>query len=195
MKRLFDIIFSLSLLILFSPLLILLALLVGLESKGGVFYKQQRVGLNNKDFYILKFRSMKVGSDKKGELTLGNSDDRITKSGKFIRKYKFDELPQLFNILKGEMTLVGPRPEVRRYVALYNKEQLKVLTVKPGLVDYSSLKFSDESSLLEKQKDPEKFYIEQLMPEKLNLSLQYIKEQSFLLDLKIIFKTIKKIWL
>ncbi len=191
-KRLFDIISSLLVLIILSPLLLIISLWIILDSKGGAFYKQTRIGKNAKEFGLYKFRSMRPDSDKKGQITIGN-DNRITKVGQFIRKYKIDELPQLINILKGDMSVVGPRPEVKKYVDLYTDEQLKVLSVKPGLSDYASIEYFDEQSVLGKAKDPDKEYIEVVMPAKLNLNLKYIKDQSFLTDLKIIFKTFGKI--
>jgi len=192
-KRLFDILSSLIVLILLSPLLIIISLWIIIDSKGGAFYKQERIGKNQKTFGLYKFRSMRPDSDKKGQITIGD-DNRITKVGKFIRKYKIDELPQLFNILKGDMSVVGPRPEVKRYVDLYNKEQLKVLSVKPGLSDYASIEYFDEQTVLGKAKDPNKEYIEVVMPAKLKLNLKYIKDKSFTTDLKIIFKTLGKIF-
>jgi lipopolysaccharide/colanic/teichoic acid biosynthesis glycosyltransferase len=193
LKRLVDFFVSLIFLFLLSPILLLLAILIKLESKGPVFYLQVRVGLNGKDFRIFKFRTMFIGSDKAGLLTVGGRDPRITKVGIFIRKYKLDELPQLINVLNGEMSLVGPRPEVRKYVAMYNVEQLKVLNVKPGITDYASIQYSDENELLAKSADPEKTYIDEVMPAKLLLNLKYINEISLLTDLKIIGLTVRKI--
>jgi lipopolysaccharide/colanic/teichoic acid biosynthesis glycosyltransferase len=193
LKRLVDIVVSLFFLFLLFPILVLLAILIKLESNGPVFYLQVRVGLNGKDFRIFKFRTMFIGSDKAGLLTVGGRDPRITKVGIFIRKYKLDELPQLINVLNGEMSLVGPRPEVRKYVNMYNDEQLKVLSVKPGITDYASIQYSDENELLAKSVDPEKTYIEEVMPAKLLLNLKYINEISLLTDLKIIGLTVRKI--
>jgi lipopolysaccharide/colanic/teichoic acid biosynthesis glycosyltransferase len=193
LKRLVDIVVSLFFLFLLFPILVLLAILIKLESNGPVFYLQVRVGLNGKDFRIFKFRTMFIGSDKAGLLTVGGRDPRITKVGIFIRKYKLDELPQLINVLNGEMSLVGPRPEVRKYVNMYNDEQLKVLSVKPGITDYASIQYSDENELLAKSVDPEKTYIEEVMPAKLLLNLKYINEISWLTDLKIIGLTVRKI--
>ena len=164
-----------------------------IESNGGVIYKQKRVGRYNKDFKIFKFRTMYIGSDKKGLLTVGEKDSRITKTGFYLRKYKLDELPQLFNILIGEMSFVGPRPEVRKYVDLYNKEQIKVLLVRPGLTDYSSIEYINESEILKKSENPEQSYIEEIMPAKLELCLRYIKNKSFKTDLYILIKTLYKI--
>jgi lipopolysaccharide/colanic/teichoic acid biosynthesis glycosyltransferase len=193
LKRLVDFFVSLLFLFLLSPILLLLAILIKLESNGPLFYLQVRVGLNGKDFRIFKFRTMFIGSDKAGLLTVGGRDPRITKVGVFIRKYKLDELPQLINVLIGEMSLVGPRPEVRKYVAMYNVEQLKVLNVKPGITDYASIQYSDENELLAKSADPEKTYIDEIMPAKLLLNLKYINEISLLTDLKIIGLTVRKI--
>ena len=193
MKRLFDFIAAGLGLLTLLPLLILLALAVKLGSKGPVFYIQQRVGKNKVDFGLFKFRTMYTGSDKKGLITVGAKDNRITSTGYFLRKYKLDELPQLLNVFLGDMSLVGPRPEVRKYVEMYNPEQQKVLLVRPGLTDYASLNYFDENEILGKANDPDKTYIEEIMPAKLALSLKYIQEQSIWIDLKIIFKTILKI--
>lgn len=192
-KRLFDIIFSILGLLISLPVFIVLSVWITLDSKGGIFYLQERIGKNFKPFKLYKFRSMYVGSDKKGLLTVGEKDKRITKPGYFIRKYKLDELAQLINVLKGDMSLVGPRPEVKKYVDLYNDEQKKVLSVKPGITDYASIEYYNENEILEKSSNPEKTYIEEIMPHKLQLNLKYISEQSFYTDLKIIFKTLKKI--
>ncbi|MCD4791146.1 MAG: sugar transferase [Bacteroidales bacterium] len=189
-KRLFDILFSLLSLIILSPLFLIIAFLIKIDSKGGAFYIQKRVGKNNKDFNLIKFRTMFVKSDRQGLLTVGERDNRITGIGKCIRKYKIDELPQLINILKGEMSFVGPRPEVRKYVELYDDRQKQVLSVKPGLTDYASLEYVNENKILAGFSDPEKAYIEQIMPAKLELNLQYIKEQGILADFKIIIKTL-----
>lgn len=194
LKRLFDIIVSFIGLVCLSPFLLILSMLIVIESKGGVFYLQTRVGKNNKDFKLFKFRSMAVGSDKKGLLTVGNKDSRITKVGYFIRKYKLDEFAQLINVLKGDMSLVGPRPEVRKYVELYNKEQQKVLEVKPGITDYASIEYFNENEILSKSDNPEKDYIESVMPHKLQLNQKYISNPSVSHDMIIIFKTIKKIF-
>ena len=192
-KRAFDLVFSILGIVLLSPLLIAISLLIKVDSKGPVLYLQQRVGKKNHDFYIFKFRSMRPNSDKKGLLTVGKKDSRITRSGYLLRKYKLDELPQLFNVLKGDMSFVGPRPEVRKYVSMYNKEQLKVLSIKPGITDYASIKYSNENDLLAAASDPEKFYIENIFPEKIKLNLAYINDHSILKDVKIILKTIFKI--
>ena len=193
MKRIFDLLFSFLGLVILSPFLLVIAILIVIDSKGDIFYLQQRVGKDNKDFNIFKFRTMRPNSDKQGLLTVGAKDSRITKIGVFLRKYKIDELPQLINVLIGNMSFVGPRPEVRKYVDLYNSEQKKVLTVKPGITDYASIKYSNENELLAKSENPEKTYIEEIMPAKLELNLKYIKEASLLTDIKIIFKTFAKI--
>lgn len=193
MKRLMDIFFSLIGLILLFPLFLIVGLIISIDSKGGVFYKQTRVGKDGKDFKLFKFRSMAVGSDKKGLLTVGGNDSRITKPGYFIRKYKIDELPQLINVFIGDMSLVGPRPEVRKYVDLYNQEQQKVLSVQPGITDYASIAYINENEVLGNSTNPEKTYIEEVMPSKLKLNLKYIEEKSVITDIKIIFKTIAKI--
>ncbi len=190
MKRLFDITASFFGIIILSPLLIFIGLWVGLSSKGGVFYKQIRVGKNNKDFKLYKFRSMRVNSDKQGLLTVGSKDSRITTAGYFIRKYKIDELPQLFNVLKGDMSFVGPRPEVRRYVDLYSEEQMKVLSVRPGITDPASIKYRNENDILSSQSNPEEYYIQHIMPDKLKINIDYINTQTFVKDIKIIFQTI-----
>lgn len=193
MKRAFDIFFSLIGIVLLLPCFFIIGLFIALDSKGGIFYKQTRVGLNGKDFPLLKFRSMRTDADKKGLLTVGGHDSRITRVGYFIRKYKIDELPQLINVLLGDMSLVGPRPEVRKYVDLYNNEQKKVLSVKPGITDYASIEYSNESELLGKAKDPEQVYIREIMPAKLKLNLRYIEEKGMITDLKIILNTLLKI--
>lgn len=193
-KRLFDIVLSLTGIIILLPVFIVISVIILIDSKGGVFYKQKRVGKEAKEFYLYKFRSMPPGSDKKGLLTIGGKDNRITKPGYLLRKYKLDELPQLFNVLLGDMSLVGPRPEVEKYVALYTDEQKKVLSVKPGITDYASIEYSNENEILGSVSAPEEIYINTIMPAKLSLNLKYINEKSFMTDLKIIFLTIKKIF-
>lgn len=193
LKRIFDLIFSLLGLIILSPLFLIVSILIVWDSKGGIFYRQTRVGKGNVDFKLWKFRTMVTDSDKKGLLTVGLSDSRVTKVGRFLRKYKIDEFPQLINVLKGEMSLVGPRPDVRKYVDLYNLEQKKVLNVKPGITDYASIEYIDESDLLALSDNPEKTYIEVVMPEKLKLNFKYIQEQNLITDIQILVKTILKI--
>jgi len=194
LKRIVDIAGSAIGLILLSPVLIIIALLVKLDSKGPVFFMQTRIGKNLKEFRLFKFRTMTTGSESKGQLTVGAKDNRITKVGYNLRKYKLDELPQLLNVLIGEMSLVGPRPEVPKYVNLYNAEQKKVLNVKPGITDYASIEYSNENELLAKAENPEQFYIDQIMPAKLDLNLKYIREKSFITDLKIIWMTVVKVF-
>ena len=189
MKRLFDIVASGLGLLVLSPLFLILAIWIKLDSKGPVFYRQVRVGRNNKDFRIFKFRSMSVGSDKGSLVTIGGHDPRITRSGYFIRKFKFDELPQLINVFVGDMSLVGPRPEVRHYVDYWTPEQMHVLDVRPGITDPASIKFRNENELMEKAEDPEKYYIEVIMQEKLKLYLEYVNNHSFFGDIGLIFKT------
>ena len=159
-----------------------------MDSKGGAFFSQTRVGKDGKHFQLLKFRTMRPASESKGQLTVGK-DPRITKVGHTLRKYKLDEIPQLFNILKGDMSVVGPRPEVPKYVALYNEEQKKVLAVRPGLTDLASIEYINENEVLSKSTNPEETYIKEIMPHKLKLNLVYIKKQSFFFDLQLIFKT------
>ena len=192
-KRIFDIFISLFALIILFPVFILLSVAIVIESKGGVFYRQIRIGKNGREFQLIKFRSMFIDADKKGLLTVGGRDNRITKVGYFIRKYKLDELPQLLNVLRGDMSLVGPRPEVKKYVDLYTPSQRKVLSVRPGITDPASLKFRNENDLLAKADNPEEFYIKKIMPEKLNISIDYIQKQNFFSDLKVIFNTFFKI--
>lgn len=189
MKRLFDIIISLVVLSVGLPFGILIALVIVIDSKGKIFYKQTRVGRHNVDFPLYKFRTMYAESDHGSLITVGSNDARITKSGRFLRKYKIDEFPQFLNILKGEMSIVGPRPEVRKYVDLYTPEQMKVLSVRPGLTDYASIRYVNENALLAASNDPEQTYIHEIMPDKLALNLKYIQEQSLWVDLKIILKT------
>ncbi|MBX3165533.1 MAG: sugar transferase [Bacteroidetes bacterium] len=193
MKRLFDIICSLTGVIILLPFFIIISLLILFTSKGGIFYLQKRVGQNNQDFTIYKFRTMRTSSDKKGLLTVGGRDSRITGVGYFLRKYKLDELPQLFNVLFGSMSLVGPRPEVRKYVDLYNEEQRKILLVKPGITDYASLEYFSENELLGKSSNPEETYINEIMPAKLELNKRYISEAGLITDLKIIGRTLSRI--
>jgi len=193
LKRLFDIICSLFGLIFLSPFLILISFTVALTSKGGVFYLQERVGKDGKSFNLFKFRTMFTGSDKKGLLTVGGRDPRVTGIGYYLRKYKLDELPQLLNVLFGRMSLVGPRPEVRKYVDLYTVEQRRVLDVKPGITDYASLEYFSENELLAKSSDPEQTYIKEIMPAKLELNKRYISEAGLVTDLKLIFRTLGKI--
>lgn len=189
MKRLFDIVASGCGLIVLSPVFLILAIWIKLDSPGPVFYRQVRVGRGNKDFRIFKFRSMRVGSDKGSLVTIGGHDPRITRSGYFIRKFKLDEFPQLINVFVGDMSLVGPRPEVRHYVDYWTPEQMHVLDVRPGITDPASIKFRNENELMEQAEDPEKYYIEVIMQEKIKLYLEYVRNHSFLGDIGLIFKT------
>ncbi len=193
-KRTFDIFSSSLVLILGSPFFIIIAILIATSSRGGIFFQQIRVGKDGKDFGLFKFRTMKPDSEKLGQITVGGKDPRITKIGFILRKFKLDEFPQLINILKGDMSIVGPRPEVRKYVNLYTPEQQKVLSVRPGLTDFASIEYIDENVLLGKSDNPEQTYIQEIMPSKLKLNLKYIDQQSFMLDIKLIFKTIGKIF-
>lgn len=194
MKRLCDIVLSALGLILLSPLFLVLSIWVAMDSTGGVFYRQIRVGRGGRDFKMLKFRSMRIGSDKKGLITVGGKDARITKSGYYIRKHKLDELPQLINVLKGDMSFVGPRPEVRKYVELYTDEQLRVLNVRPGITDPASIQYSNENELLEKSENPEQYYIDTVMPDKLRINLEYLERRTLWSDFKVIIQTISKVW-
>lgn len=189
MKRLFDIVASACGLIILSPLFIILSIWIKLDSKGPVFYRQVRVGRHNKDFRIFKFRSMRVGSDKQGLITVGGRDPRVTRSGYFIRKYKLDEFPQLINVFVGDMSLVGPRPEVRKYVDMYTEEQMRVLDVRPGITDLASIRYRNENELLENAENPDQYYIDVIMQDKLAINLEYVANHSFWYDIKLIFKT------
>jgi lipopolysaccharide/colanic/teichoic acid biosynthesis glycosyltransferase len=193
MIRILDVFFSIFGLLLLSPILFIISLIIQLESKGGIFYLQERIGKNGIPFKLFKFRSMAVGSDSKGLLTVGMNDARITKSGQFIRRYKIDELPQFINVLKGEMSLVGPRPEVKKYVDLYTETQRKVLSVKPGITDLASIEFSNENELLEKQSNPEEYYIREIMPKKIEFNMLYIENPNLINYFKLILKTGLKI--
>ena len=193
MIRILDVFFSIIGLVLLSPILLIISLIIQLESKGGIFYLQERIGKNGIPFKLFKFRSMAVGSDSKGLLTVGMNDARITKSGQLIRRYKIDELAQLINVLKGEMSLVGPRPEVKKYVDLYTETQRKVLTVKPGMTDLASIEFSNENELLENQENPEKYYIKEIMPKKIELNMMFIENPNLVNYFKLILKTGLKI--
>ncbi len=193
MKRIFDIVASGIGLILLSPLFVILAIWIKCDSIGPVFYKQVRVGRNNMDFQLFKFRSMRVGSDKKGLITVGGHDPRITRSGYYIRKYKLDEFPQLINVFKGDMSLVGPRPEVRKYVDMYTEEQMHVLDVRPGITDLASIRYRNENELLERVNDPDKYYVEVIMPDKLRINLEYVARHSFTFDIRLIFQTFRAI--
>jgi len=192
-KRCFDIFFSLLGITLLLWLFLIIAIAIKCSSKGPALFKQERVGRYGKTFNIWKFRSMVVNAEAKGMQITTDGDNRITKVGKFIRKTKIDELPQLFNVLSGKMSFVGPRPEVPKYVAMYNDEQLRVLSVKPGITDLASIEFRNENDLLDGDEDPEKKYIEEIMPVKLALNIKYIEKAGFFYDIGLIFKTIGKV--
>lgn len=193
LKRIFDFSASFLGIVILSPLFFVVSILILITSKGGIFFIQERVGKNGKTFKILKFRSMVTDAEKKGMQITTDQDNRITKIGKIIRKTKIDELPQLFNVLAGNMSFVGPRPEVPKYVELYTEEQRKVLSVKPGITDLASIEFRNENDMLKEQEDPEKKYIEEIMPAKLELNLKYLEKKSFFYDIKLIFKTLWRI--
>lgn len=193
LKRCFDIICSALGLFLLCPLFIGIAIWIKLDSEGPVFYRQVRVGRNNVDFRIFKFRSMVVNSDKKGLITVGGKDARVTTAGYYIRKYKIDELPQLINVFVGDMSFVGPRPEVRKYVDLYTTEQLHVLDVRPGITDAASIKYRNENDLLAAQSNPEQYYVQVVMQDKLRINLEYVASHTFIGDIKLILKTFKSI--
>jgi lipopolysaccharide/colanic/teichoic acid biosynthesis glycosyltransferase len=189
-KRLMDLLVSLLALIVLSPFFLIIALIIKIYSPGPVFYQQDRVGVNGKLFKLFKFRSMRIDSDKHAAITIGKRDPRITGIGYFLRKFKLDEMPQLINIIKGDMSLVGPRPEVEKFVKLYDQQQLRVLSIRPGLTDYASIEFRNENELLEGKTDPIDFYVREIMPVKLNLNLKYIENRSVWTDFKILFKTV-----
>lgn len=189
-KRFFDIVVSLLGILVTSPILLVVSLLIKLTSKGPVFYKQERIGKGEKPFFILKFRTMVVNADQQGLKITVDGDKRITGVGEFLRKSKLDELPQLFNVLFGQMSLVGPRPEVKEYVDLYTEQQKKVLSVRPGITDYASVCFRNENEILAQAEDPQKEYIEHIMPLKLRYNQKYIEEMGVFTDLKLIFLTV-----
>lgn len=194
MIRFFDMLFSLVGLVVLSPVFLIVSLCILLDSRGGVFYRQTRVGKEGVDFRLYKFRSMRSGSDKRGLITVGSRDARVTRVGYFLRKYKLDELPQLINVLKGEMSLVGPRPEVRKYVDMYTPEQRKVLSVVPGITDYASIEYVDENRILGEAADPDRTYMEVIMPDKIRYNMRYIENKSVKEYFKIIFLTIVSIF-
>ncbi len=194
MKRLFDISASGVGLVLLSPLLLAVAVWIKLDSRGPVFFRQTRVGRHNKDFRIFKFRTMRMGSDKGSLITIGGRDSRVTCSGYFLRKTKIDELPQLINVFLGDMSLVGPRPEVRHYVDYWTPEQMRVLDVRPGITDPASIRYCNESELLANADDPESFYINVIMQDKIKLYLDYVERQSFWTDIRIILSTFMAIF-
>ena len=189
-KRVFDIVACVTAVLVLCPVWLCIGLMVACGSKGGAFYRQTRVGRNGKEFKLLKFRTMRKDADKIGGLITVGEDNRVTRVGRFLRKYKLDELPQFLNIIKGDMSIVGPRPEVPKYVALYDERQRRVLSVRPGLTDYASIEYISENELLAQSPDPDKTYIEEIMPAKLELNLKYIDSQSVMEDLRLIFKTL-----
>ena len=194
MKRLFDVLSSMFALVLLAPAMVVISLAVAVGSKGGAFFKQIRVGKQGKPFELLKFRTMRMGSEAQGQLTVGGRDPRITGIGHFLRRTKLDELPQLLNVFRGEMSIVGPRPEVPKYVALYTPEQRVVLQVRPGLSSLASIEYINENEVLGRSSDPEGTYVHEVMPAKLHLDLKYVREQSLALDLRIIFGTLAKLF-
>lgn len=193
MKRLFDIIASGLGLIVLSPLFAVLAVWIKADSRGPVFYRQIRVGRGNKDFRLYKFRSMRPDSDKLGLITVGGRDPRVTRSGYYIRKYKLDEFPQLINVFIGDMSLVGPRPEVRKYVNMYTPEQMRVLSVRPGITSLASIRYRNENDILAAAEDPDRCYIEKVMPDKLAIDLEYVDRATLWNDIKLIFSTFREI--
>lgn len=192
MKRIFDIVTSSVILLIFFPVGILISLAITMESRGGVFYRQERIGRYGMPFKVFKFRTMKVDSEKLGTLTVGMKDNRITAVGVFLRKLKLDEFPQFINVLVGQMSIVGPRPEVKEYVDLYSEEQRKVLDVKPGITDYASLEYFKENELLGKSDNPRQTYIDEIMPAKLELNKKYLTNPTIIEDIKIMWKTFLK---
>ena len=192
MKRIFDIVTSSVILLIFFPVGILISLAITMESRGGVFYRQERIGRYGMPFKVFKFRTMKVDSEKLGTLTVGMKDNRITAVGVFLRKLKLDEFPQFLNVLIGQMSIVGPRPEVKEYVDLYSEEQRKVLDVKPGITDYASLEYFKENELLGKSNNPRQTYIDEIMPAKLELNKKYLTNPTIIEDIKIMWKTFLK---
>ena len=193
LKRTFDVVASGLGLIVLSPLFVVLAIWIKADSKGPVFYRQVRVGRHNRDFRLYKFRSMRPDSDKKGLITVGGHDPRVTRSGYYIRKYKLDELPQLITVFLGDMSLVGPRPEVRKYVDMYTPEQMRVLDVRPGITSLASIRYRNENDILAKASDPDRAYVTQVMPDKIAIDLEYVPKASLLTDIRLIFMTFKEI--
>jgi lipopolysaccharide/colanic/teichoic acid biosynthesis glycosyltransferase len=191
--RFFDILISILALLILLPVFIIVSILIVIDTRGGIFFTQKRVGRGNRDFTLFKFRTMAVNSDRNLLLTVGARDTRITSAGYFLRRFKIDELPQLINVLAGDMSFVGPRPEVRKYVDLYNSEQRIVLRVKPGITDYASIRFKDENKLLALSPDPEKTYIEEIMPLKIKLNMSYLNEMTVYSYCKIILLTLQAV--
>jgi lipopolysaccharide/colanic/teichoic acid biosynthesis glycosyltransferase len=194
MKRIFDVLFSGFVLLCFMPIGLVLAILILVESKGGVFFKQVRIGKNGTPFYLFKFRSMFIDAESMGKITIGSRDPRITRVGFYIRRYKLDEFPQFINVIRGEMSIVGPRPEVKEYVDLYSEEQRNILAVKPGITDYASLTYFHENEILAKSENPQQTYIQEVMPEKIKLNEKYLANPTLLQDISIIRKTVVKMF-
>lgn len=193
LKRFFDIVVSFIGILILLPIFLIIAIVIKLSSKGPVFFRQVRVGKGGKEFRIFKFRTMVVDAEKKGMQITVDGDSRITKPGKFLRKSKMDELPQLINVLIGDMSFVGPRPEVPKYVAMYNENQRSILKIRPGITDIASIIYRDENLILAKSENPEETYIKEIMPKKIELNVKYIKKMSVIYDIGLIFKTIFKI--
>lgn len=193
-KRFFDLIISISGIVMLSPFLIFISLLIKISDRGPVFYRASRVGQFGRIFKMYKFRSMIIDAEKKGPSSASSSDSRITGMGKILRKYKLDELPQLINVVKGEMSIVGPRPEEKRFTDMFNETEKKILSAKPGITDWASLWNSNEGELLQGSDDPDKTYLEQIRPKKIQLQLEYVNDRNFLIDLKIFLLTVKKVF-
>lgn len=191
--RFFDILFSLIALIVLSPILLIIAVIIMIESRGGAFFMQERVGKNYVMFRLIKFRTMALDSQKTGFLTVGMRDPRITKAGYYLRKFKLDELPQLINVLSGDMSIVGPRPEIRKYVDEYTEEQKVVLSIRPGITDYASIEFSNENEILARSDNPEKTYIKDILPAKIHLNMRYINNRNLITYFKVIFLTVQAV--
>lgn len=189
MKRLMDVVFSFFILMAFLPCGLIISICIALESRGGVFYRQERIGLGGKPFMLLKFRSMRPNAELQGKLTVGARDPRVTRVGAFVRRYKLDEFPQFINVLRGDMTVVGPRPEVMEYVRHYTAEQRKVLDYKPGITDLASISYFEENKLLAKSMDPERTYLEEIMPNKIRINLEYQLTATVWRDLGVVWKT------
>jgi len=194
MKRLFDLLFSSIGLLLLQPLFIVTAIMIKVDSAGPIFFRQERIGRNFRRFMIYKFRTMVVDAEKKGLRITSGGDRRVTRVGRMLRKFKIDELPQLFNVLKGDMSLVGPRPEVEEYVTLYEEDYREILKRRPGITDVSSIIFREEEAVLKSQADPEGYYKKILLPEKIRLAKEYIENSSLLYDLKLVLNTLHKIF-
>ena len=189
MKRLMDVVFSFFILMAFLPFGLIISICIALESRGGVFYRQERIGLGGKPFMLLKFRSMRPNAELQGKLTVGARDPRVTRVGAFVRRYKLDEFPQFINVLRGDMSVVGPRPEVMEYVRHYTAEQRKVLDYKPGITDLASISYFEENKLLAKSRDPERTYLEEIMPNKIRINLKYQLTATVWRDLGVVWKT------